>query len=142
MQAITSSRPLVDAIDTRPCRWSGAGLDVHFGQRSEAAKILVQAGGGLRGSLSRRLQKQQPSNAAPAADASTRLSPRGPAKLTLTHSIERPDSKFIGAVSDGWPMVMSNLKSLLETGMLLSSIIAGTEIKHGKSGLEIHGSRP
>jgi hypothetical protein len=28
----------------------------------------------------------------------------------------RPDSKFIGAVSDGWPMVISNLKSLLETG--------------------------
>jgi uncharacterized protein YndB with AHSA1/START domain len=38
------------------------------------------------------------------------------AKLTLTHSIERPDSRFIGAVSDGWPMVLSNLKSLLETG--------------------------
>ncbi|PYK10641.1 MAG: ATPase [Verrucomicrobia bacterium] len=37
-------------------------------------------------------------------------------KLTLTHSIERPDSKFIGAVSMGWPMVISNLKSLLETG--------------------------
>jgi uncharacterized protein YndB with AHSA1/START domain len=26
------------------------------------------------------------------------------------------DSKFIGAVSEGWPMVLSNLKSLLETG--------------------------
>ena len=38
------------------------------------------------------------------------------AKLTLTHSIERPDSRFIGAVSEGWPMVISNLKSLLETG--------------------------
>src|SRR5262245_50811906 len=38
------------------------------------------------------------------------------AKLTLTHSIERPDSKFIKAVSEGWPMVISNLKSLLETG--------------------------
>jgi hypothetical protein len=37
-------------------------------------------------------------------------------RLTLTHSIERPDSKFIGAVSEGWPMVISNLKSLLETG--------------------------
>ncbi|PYK52701.1 MAG: ATPase, partial [Verrucomicrobia bacterium] len=35
---------------------------------------------------------------------------------TLTHSIERPNSKFIGAVSEGWPMVISNLKSLLETG--------------------------
>ena len=38
------------------------------------------------------------------------------AKLTLTHSMERPDSKFIAAVSQGWPMVISNLKSLLETG--------------------------
>jgi len=38
------------------------------------------------------------------------------AKLTLTHSMERPDSKFIAAVSDGWPLVISNLKSLLETG--------------------------
>jgi uncharacterized protein YndB with AHSA1/START domain len=37
-------------------------------------------------------------------------------KLTLTHSIERPDSMFIGAVAEGWPMVISNLKSLLETG--------------------------
>src|SRR5215813_3570006 len=37
-------------------------------------------------------------------------------KLTLTHSIERPDSRFIGTVSEGWPMVISNLKSLLETG--------------------------
>jgi len=38
------------------------------------------------------------------------------AKLTLTHSMERPDSKFIAAVSEGWPLVLSNLKSLLETG--------------------------
>jgi uncharacterized protein YndB with AHSA1/START domain len=38
------------------------------------------------------------------------------AKLTLTHSSERPSSKFIAAVADGWPMVISNLKSLLETG--------------------------
>ena len=38
------------------------------------------------------------------------------AKLTLTHSMERPDSPFIGAVAEGWPLVISNLKSLLETG--------------------------
>src|SRR5919199_363818 len=37
------------------------------------------------------------------------------AKLTLTHSMERPDSTFIGAVAEGWAMVLSNLKSLLET---------------------------
>ena len=45
------------------------------------------------------------------------IEPTGPSvKLTLTHSIEHPDSKFIEAVSEGWPMVISNLKSLLETG--------------------------
>ena len=37
-------------------------------------------------------------------------------KFTITHSIERPDSKFIASVTPAWPMVMSNLKSLLETG--------------------------
>jgi hypothetical protein len=36
-------------------------------------------------------------------------------KLTITHSIDRPGSKFIEAVSGGWPRILSNLKSLLET---------------------------
>ena len=40
----------------------------------------------------------------------------GAVKLTITHSMERTDSKFIGAVSGGWPRILSNLKSLLETG--------------------------
>jgi uncharacterized protein YndB with AHSA1/START domain len=37
-------------------------------------------------------------------------------RFSITHSIERLNSKFIEAVSEGWPMVISNLKSLLETG--------------------------
>jgi uncharacterized protein YndB with AHSA1/START domain len=37
-------------------------------------------------------------------------------KLSITHTIERDPSKFIVAVSGGWPKIMSNLKSLLETG--------------------------
>ena len=37
-------------------------------------------------------------------------------KLSITHSIERDPSKFIEAVSSGWPKILSNLKSLLETG--------------------------
>jgi uncharacterized protein YndB with AHSA1/START domain len=45
------------------------------------------------------------------------LEPTGGAvKLSITHEIERPDSKLITAVSGGWPKVISNLKSLLETG--------------------------
>lgn len=37
-------------------------------------------------------------------------------KLTVTHMIEFENSKFIEAVSGGWPKILSNLKSLLETG--------------------------
>jgi uncharacterized protein YndB with AHSA1/START domain len=40
-------------------------------------------------------------------------------KLTVTHEIDRPDSPFITAVSDGWPRILSNLKSLLETGEIV-----------------------
>jgi len=45
------------------------------------------------------------------------LEPSGPAvKLSITHTIEREASQLIVAVSGGWPKVISNLKSLLETG--------------------------
>ena len=47
------------------------------------------------------------------------LAPEGTAvKLTVTHAIERDPSKFIEAVSGGWPKVLANLKSLLETGSI------------------------
>jgi uncharacterized protein YndB with AHSA1/START domain len=39
-------------------------------------------------------------------------------KLSVTHTIEREPSKFIEAVSGGWPKILSNLKSLLETGSI------------------------
>ncbi len=42
----------------------------------------------------------------------------GAVKLTVTHGIERADSTFIQAVSGGWPRILSNLKSLLETGQI------------------------
>jgi uncharacterized protein YndB with AHSA1/START domain len=37
-------------------------------------------------------------------------------KLTLTHEMDKPKSKLIDAVSQGWPHLMASLKSLLETG--------------------------
>ena len=37
-------------------------------------------------------------------------------KLSITHTIEPEPSQFIVAVSGGWPKIISNLKSLLETG--------------------------
>ena len=48
------------------------------------------------------------------------LEPNGTAvKLSIIHSVDHdPPSKFIEAVSGGWPKIMSNLKSLLETGAI------------------------
>jgi uncharacterized protein YndB with AHSA1/START domain len=37
-------------------------------------------------------------------------------KLTILHESDKPDSKLIAAVSNGWPMILASLKSLLETG--------------------------
>ncbi len=39
-------------------------------------------------------------------------------KLTITHGIDRDDSRLVEAVSGGWPKIVSNLKSLLETGTI------------------------
>jgi uncharacterized protein YndB with AHSA1/START domain len=47
------------------------------------------------------------------------IEPSGTAvKLSVTHTIERDPSKLIAAVSGGWPKVLSNLKSLLESGTI------------------------
>jgi uncharacterized protein YndB with AHSA1/START domain len=43
----------------------------------------------------------------------------GAVKLTIAHVMDRPNSKFIEAVSGGWPKILSNLKSLLETGVIV-----------------------
>jgi uncharacterized protein YndB with AHSA1/START domain len=43
-------------------------------------------------------------------------------KLTITHDMDKPDSKLIGAVSVGWPKILSSLKTLLETGTALPAI--------------------
>jgi uncharacterized protein YndB with AHSA1/START domain len=37
-------------------------------------------------------------------------------KLTVIHEIDKPGSKLIESVSSGWPLILSSLKSLLETG--------------------------
>lgn len=41
---------------------------------------------------------------------------QGVAQLTVRHELEGEGTKFIEAVSGGWPKILSNLKSLLETG--------------------------
>jgi uncharacterized protein YndB with AHSA1/START domain len=48
------------------------------------------------------------------------LEPMGSSvKLTVTHTMDRKDSKLVKAVSTGWPNILASLKSLLETGEAL-----------------------
>ena len=50
------------------------------------------------------------------------LEPQGDmVKLTVIHEIDKPDSKLIDAVAGGWPLNISSLKSLLETGESLEA---------------------
>jgi len=49
----------------------------------------------------------------------------GAMKLTICHEMERTGSKLIEAVSGGWPRILANLKSLLETGDVLWRTKAG-----------------
>lgn len=45
------------------------------------------------------------------------LEPKGgTVKLTVTHSMDKSESKLVKAVSNGWPQILASLKSLLETG--------------------------
>ncbi len=41
---------------------------------------------------------------------------KGQVKLTVTHDDFAPDSTVFPGICNGWPLVLSNLKSLLETG--------------------------
>ena len=43
-------------------------------------------------------------------------------KFSITQTIEREPSKFIDMLRDGWPKVIANLKSLLETGSLAAGV--------------------
>jgi len=42
-------------------------------------------------------------------------------KLTVTHDEFEPGSKVHAAVSNGWPVALASLKSLLETGRALAT---------------------
>ena len=43
----------------------------------------------------------------------------GAVKLSITHTLERAASKYIGATAFFWPQILSNLKSLVETGSIV-----------------------
>jgi hypothetical protein len=45
----------------------------------------------------------------------------GVVKLTVVHDGFEPGSSVLQGISDGWPAVLSSLKTLLETGSALPS---------------------
>jgi uncharacterized protein YndB with AHSA1/START domain len=49
-------------------------------------------------------------------------------KLTVTHDEFEPGSKVFAAISGGWPVILSSLKSLLETGR---AIDLSCEVRRG-----------
>lgn len=54
--------------------------------------------------------------------ATYELEPQGEVvKLTVRHEMDRPESKFIQAVSGGWPIILASLKSFLETSESLEA---------------------
>jgi hypothetical protein len=50
-------------------------------------------------------------------------------KLTVLHTIDQEGTKFIEAVSGGWPKILSNLKSLLETGQVVLEKNVGCKVE-------------
>jgi uncharacterized protein YndB with AHSA1/START domain len=50
-------------------------------------------------------------------------------KLTVAHGMDREATKFIEAVSVGWPKILSNLKSLLETGQIVLEKNVGCKVE-------------
>ena len=86
------------------------------GQITDAGKI-VETEPPRRLVIRWRHQKKPELNAEGESQCTMELEPVGTAvRLSITHTIDCEPSKFIEAVSGGWPKIISNLKSLLETG--------------------------
>jgi hypothetical protein len=47
---------------------------------------------------------------------------RGVVKLTITHDQLEAGSEMLEGITRGWPIVLSSLKSLLETGKALPKL--------------------
>jgi uncharacterized protein YndB with AHSA1/START domain len=68
--------------------------------------------------------------AEPATKVVFSLEPHGDlVKLTLTHEGFAEGSKVLDGISKGWPAILSNLKSLLESGQALAIPLAALNIE-------------
>ena len=102
-----------DSLWTPESSWKMVSSD---GSVSDAGKI-VEAEPPRRLVIRWQHQKKPELKAEGESLCTIELEPSGTAvKLSITHTIEREPSNLIAAVSGGWPKILSNLKSLLETG--------------------------
>jgi len=119
---------LTDDVEFMKQYWFGTHCDSEWtpgsswkmvsadGQVSDAGEI-VEAEPPRRLVIRWQHQKRPELKAEGESRCTMELEPTGQAvKLSITHTIEREPSKLIEAVSGGWPKILSNLKSLLETG--------------------------
>jgi uncharacterized protein YndB with AHSA1/START domain len=119
---------LTDDVEFMKQYWFGVHCESHWtagsswkmvsgdGQITDAGKI-VETDPPRRLVIRWRHQKKPELNAEGESQCTMELEPVGTAvRLSITHTIECEPSKFIEAVSGGWPKIISNLKSLLETG--------------------------
>src|SRR5271170_4378806 len=100
---------------TAESSWKMVSSDGHI---TDAGKI-VEAEPPRRLAIRWQHQNKPDLKAEGESQCTMELEPTGKAvKLSITHTIEREPSKFIEAVSGGWPKIISNLKSLLESGSI------------------------
>ncbi len=89
------------------------------GAATDTGKIL-EADPPRRLSYSFKHQKFEALRNEPISRVTFTLEPFGKlVKLTLLHEGFVEGSKYLGAISTGWPAILSGLKSLLETGKVL-----------------------
>lgn len=120
-------------VDTEFMRkyWFGVHCESHWTAGSawkmlSSSGEILDAGEILEAEAPRRLvirwrhQSKPELKAEGESHCTIELEPIGAAvKLAITHTIEREPSKLIDAVSGGWPKIICNLKSLLETGSVV-----------------------
>jgi uncharacterized protein YndB with AHSA1/START domain len=111
--------------------WFGAEVRSEWKAGSPFALILddetTDSGEILEADPPRRLsysfkhQKYEALRGEPASRVVFTIEPFGPlVRLTVLHDGFVEGGKYLGAVSNGWPAILSGLKSLLETGKVLA----------------------
>jgi uncharacterized protein YndB with AHSA1/START domain len=112
-------------VETRQdCDWkvgSSWRLMIPDGRVADSGKVL-EIEPGRRLVLSWRNEFLPELRGEPESRVTYELEPQGEmVKLTLVHETDKPDSKLIEKLSQGWPVILASLKSLLETGESLEA---------------------